>query len=134
MLQTPKKWRSILCINQDHQQLNMQGLVLNSLANLDVHYCNSKKKAASVMNHIQPDAILFELEQGDDFLSALACLDDAETNNIPIICIVDHAQHQQLSENYHRNLVGAILKPVELLQLPERVIEILENSHLQAMH
>ncbi|MBR7801751.1 hypothetical protein [Undibacterium fentianense] len=121
-----KKWRSILCINEDQQQLNMQGLVLGSMANLSVYYCNSLHKAVDLMKAVQPDVVLFDSQDNDDIQSILKGLFSEEEMTIPFICLVNTDQYLDLAQVEQQNMLGVIVKPIELLQLPERVLDILE--------
>ncbi|MBC3807507.1 hypothetical protein H8K52_09140 [Undibacterium seohonense] len=129
---TKKKWRSILCINENPKQINMQGMTLGSMANLSVSYCHQIKDASNLIREIVPDVVLLDLQDSDDaekIVQGILATDTREA--IELICLANSRQIILLSAVELTNEIRIIQKPVDILMLPELVLDILDDANTE---
>jgi hypothetical protein len=127
-----RKWRSILCINENPKQINMQGMTLGSMANLSVYYCHLIKDASSLIRVILPDVVLLDLQDSDDAEKIVRGILESDTGEaIELICVANRRQIVLLSAAELTNKIRVIQKPVDILMLPELVLDILDDANTE---
>ena len=131
-MSTNKKWRSILCINENPKQITLQGMTLGSMANLSVYYCHLIKDAPSLIRVVLPDVVLLDLQERDDAETVVQAILSTDTEEaIPLICIANTRQSSLLSAADFANKISLIQKPVDILMLPELVLDILDETNME---
>lgn len=130
-MDTTKKWRSILVLDQDLQNLNIASLVLVSLGNLQVQACNSVLEAADAGKVHVPDVMLLELKADYSGLQDAAYLhQQVYGKETPVIFFVEESHKQQFSELTQPWVIAYIWKPYDPLLLAEQVLDILDLSKI----
>jgi CheY-like chemotaxis protein len=120
--------KSILLIDDEPNLAQVIAVCLESLKGWKVQIANSGKAGLSIVEALQPDAILLDVMMPEmDGINVFQHLQqNPNTQNIPVILLTakvqasDHARFAQL------NIAGAISKPFEPLQIADQIAALLK--------
>lgn len=123
-----KKWRSILVLDQNTQNLNISSLVLGSLGNLRVQACASLLEAENAGKIRGPDVMLIALNadhsgvQDAQYLHTKVYLKET-----PVIFFADELQRRSVGQLALPWVIGYIWAPYDPLLLAEQILDIAER-------
>jgi CheY-like chemotaxis protein len=127
---TQRKRKSILLVDEDQYFLNIASIVLNTMANCDIHCCNSGPEAIAIAASQTPDLILLAVTmRGMDGVATLATLRSLpNTKTVPALFIVGSEVDYTNARCRELGVIGAISRAIAPLILPERVLELWERA------
>lgn len=119
--------KSILLIDDEPNLAQVIAVCLESFKGWKVQIANSGKAGLSIVEALQPDAILLDvmMPEMDGFTVFQHLQQNPNTQNIPVILLTAKVQVSDRAKFAQLNIAGAIAKPFEPLQIADQIAELL---------
>ena len=119
--------KSILLIDDEPNLAQVIAVCLESFKGWKVQIANSGKAGLSIVEALQPDAILLDvmMPEMDGFTVFQHLQKNVATQHIPVIFLTAKVQASDRAKFSQLNIAGAIAKPFEPLQIADQIAEFL---------
>ncbi|PZO35520.1 MAG: two-component system response regulator [Pseudanabaena frigida] len=119
--------KTILLIDDEPNLAEVISICLSSFKGWNVKVANSGKAGLSLVQTIQPDAILLDVMMPEmDGITVYQTLQkNPDTQNIPVIFLTAKVQESDLKKFTQLGVVGTIAKPFEPLNIADRIAQLL---------
>jgi CheY-like chemotaxis protein len=119
--------KTILLIDDEPNLAEVISICLSSFKGWNVEVANSGKKGLSIVQTVQPDAILLDVMMPEmDGLTVYQALQkNPATQNIPVIFLTAKVQTSDLKKFAELGVVGTIAKPFEPLVIADQITQLL---------
>ena len=119
--------KTILLIDDEPNLAEVISICLSSFKGWNVEVANSGKKGLSIVQTVQPDAILLDVMMPEmDGLTVYQTLQkNPETQNIPVIFLTAKVQTSDLKKFAELGVLGTIAKPFEPLVIADQITQLL---------
>lgn len=120
--------KSILLIDDEPNLAQVIAVCLESFKGWKVQIANSGKVGLSIVEALQPDAILLDVMMPEmDGINVFQHLQqNPNTQNIPVILLTAKVQASDRARFAELNIAGAIDKPFEPLQIADQIATLLK--------
>ncbi|MEI6331389.1 MAG: response regulator [Pseudanabaena sp. ELA645] len=119
--------KTILLIDDEPNLAEVISICLSSFKGWNVKVANSGKIGLSIVQTVQPDAILLDVMMPEmDGLAVYQALQkNPETQNIPVIFLTAKVQASDLKKFAELGVLGTIAKPFEPLVIADQITQLL---------
>jgi CheY-like chemotaxis protein len=119
--------KTILLIDDEPNLAEVISICLSSFKGWNVKVANSGKIGLSIVQTVQPDAILLDVMMPEmDGLAVYQALQkNPATQNIPVIFLTAKVQASDLKKFAELGVVGTIAKPFEPLVIADQITQLL---------
>ncbi len=124
-----KELKTILCIDDEADILEVLQLALEAVGGFTVHTCNHSKQAPEKAESLKPDLILLDVMMpGQDGPATLKILrENGNINKIPVLFMTARVQKSEIDEYMALGVAGVIAKPFDPMTLSAQIIQIWET-------
>jgi CheY-like chemotaxis protein len=119
--------KSILLIDDEPNLASVIAVCLESFKGWSVRVTNSGKEALSIVESLQPDAILLDVMMPEmDGIQVYQQLQtNSHTQNIPVILLTAKVQNSDREQFAKLGVAGTIAKPFDPIKIADQIAQLL---------